>query len=98
MSEGETVQTARGVQRHRVLKAGKVVLPGNSSVVDCTVRDLSAVGARLGLGDMAALPEEFRLVVLSDNTVRDARVIWRRPGAVGVAFTSEARRAPPRKW
>jgi hypothetical protein len=88
----------RVARRQRVLKQGKILLPNNLSVIDCIIRDVSATGAKLLCGDPTAVPNEFRLVVLADGTMRDVKVAWRRPDQVGVHFTSEQRQAPPRKW
>lgn len=89
---------ARVARRLKVLKAGKILVPGNLSVVDCTIRDISDTGARVVVGDQAAVPSEFRFIVLMDNTIRDAKAVWRRGDLIGLTFTSEAKRAPPRKW
>ena len=88
----------RQAVRHRVLKAGKIVFMNNWSIVDCCVRDLSQTGARLSCQDQAAVPTHFRLLILQDNTIRDAQVVWRRDNQCGVIFTSGAKRPPPRKW
>lgn len=93
-----TVDNRRVAPRHRVLKDGKIVLLNNWSVVDCTVRDISDSGARLVCRDQAAVPQDFRLLLLSEQTIRSCTVVWRRGDEVGVHFTGEARRAPPRKW
>ena len=84
--------------RHRVLKAGKIVLLNNWSVVDCCVRDMSETGARLSCQDQAAVPTDFRLLIPYDNTIRDVRVMWRRDNEIGVIYTSPAKPPPPRKW
>ena len=88
----------RGARRSRVLKDGKIVTLNNWSVVDCCVRDWSETGARLKCKDQLAVPNEFRLVLPSDNTIRDVRVVWRREDYLGITFTSPATTAPPRKW
>lgn len=83
--------------RQRVLKGAKIVL-NNWGVVDCTLRNLSESGAKIVCQDQAAVPNEFRLMILTDNTIRDAHVIWRRDDMLGLKFTSEATRAPARKF
>jgi hypothetical protein len=88
----------RATRRQRVLKGAKIVFYHSSSVVDCAVRDLSAKGAKLGCSDPMAVPAEFRLVTPADGLMREARVVWRKEGLIGVEFAGEARRAPPRKW
>lgn len=88
----------RKALRQRVLKQGKMLFPNNMSVMDCTIRDLSATGAKLLCSETARVPDEFRLVTPADGMVRDVKVVWRKPDQLGVTFTSEPRRAPPRKW
>ena len=85
-------------RRSRVLKDGKIVTLNNQSVVDCCVRDWSQNGARIRCAHQAAVPNDFRLMMPGDNTIRDARVVWRRDDYLGIVFTSEACKAPPRKW
>jgi two-component system cell cycle response regulator len=88
----------RRAPRRRVLKDGKVITHKNCSVVDCCVRDLSETGARIRCQDQAAIPSEFRLLLPMDGIMRDARVVWRRGDDLGVQFTAEWKKAPPRKW
>jgi len=88
----------RVAQRSKALKDGKIVTLNFQSVVDCCVRGISATGARIRCGDQAAVPNEFRLMLPGDNTIREARVVWRRAELLGVVFTSTPRPAPPRKW
>ncbi len=85
-------------RRSRVLKDGKIVTLNNQSVIDCSVRDRSDSGARIRCAHQAAVPNNFRLMMPGDNTIRDAHVIWRRGDHLGIVFTGEACRAPPRKW
>ena len=88
----------RVARRQRVLKQGRMLFPNSLSAIDCAIRDLSQTGAKLTCADPAAVPDEFRLVVLADMQMRDVKVAWRKPDLIGVHFTSEPRRAPPRKW
>lgn len=75
-----------------------MLFPNSLSAIDCTIRDLSQTGAKIVCADPAVVPDEFRLVVLVDMVMRDVKVAWRKPDQIGVHFTSEPRRAPPRKW
>ncbi len=90
-------ESKRKAVRARVLKGAKIVSMNQWSVVDCTIRDLSATGARIICGDQAAVPNEFRFLIPSENTICTAKVVWRREGMLGIAFTSEKTRAPVRK-
>lgn len=96
---GEPPETnLRNAPRLRVLKQGKMLFPNSMSVMDCTIRDLSATGAKLLCSETASIPDEFRLVTLADSLVREVKVAWRKVDQIGVTFTSEPRRAPPRKF
>ncbi len=97
MGQDNQVDNQRIARRQRVLKQGKIVFFNNLSVTDCTIRDLSETGAKVICGDQMAVPNEFRLVVLMDNTIRDVQVAWRRENMLGVRFTSAGKPAPPRK-
>lgn len=99
MSGLETPEANKRVRlRQRVLKQGKILLSNNLTVIDCTIRDISETGAKLVCPDAGAIPNEFRLVLITERMMRDVKVMWRRPGLVGVHFTSEARKAPLLKW
>ena len=65
----------RRAARRRVLKSGKIIMMNNWSVVDCCVRDISETGARICCQDPAAVPNEFRLLIPHDNTIRPAKVV-----------------------
>ncbi len=88
----------RIAKRQKVLKSAKIIFNRNQSVVDCTVRDHSATGAKLLTPNAAIVPDEMRLLLTQDNTIRDARVVWRKSDMLGVHFVSDAIRAPARKF
>jgi hypothetical protein len=73
----------RTVQRHRTLKAGKIVLHG-ASVLDCTIRNLSPAGACIAVPNAAIVPAEFELQF--DGDIRHCEVAWRRMDRLGVKF------------
>lgn len=73
-------------RRQRSLKAGKIVFNRQLSVIDCTVRDLTDVGARLVVGSPVGLPETFELLIPFDNFKRTCRVIWKSSDKIGVTF------------
>lgn len=96
--QGVIEENKRAARRVRVLKQGKMLLPNGMTVIDCQIRDLSETGARLLCGDPGAIPNTFRLVFPSDRTMREVKVVWRRPDQLGVQFTSGPSRAPLLKW
>ena len=91
-------ESKRKAVRSRVLKGAKIVSMDKWSVVDCTIRDLSTTGARIICGDQAAVANEFRFMIPSENTICTAKVIWRREDMLGIVFTSEKTKAPARKF
>jgi hypothetical protein len=53
----------------------------------CVVSDISESGARLGVENAAALPDEFLLFLSSRGTAsRKCRVVWRKTKQIGVEF------------
>jgi len=74
----------RGAARHRVLKAGTIELGGG--VIDCTIRNLSITGAALDVPTPVGIPDEFTLVIPSDELRFVCRVVWRKAGRIGVRF------------
>ena len=72
--------------RQRVLKGGKIIFAGGSLSVDCTIRNLSATGARLQVPTTVAIPDKFVLMDAHAGTRREARVVWRKADQIGVRF------------
>lgn len=72
--------------RQRTLKSGKIVFNHKTSVVDCTVRNLSDTGACLQVGSAVGIPEIFDLLIPVDQTARPCVVRWRSKDRMGVAF------------
>jgi hypothetical protein len=81
-----TEERRRPPQRKRVLKKGRIVFNDRHSTIDCTVRDLSPWGARLLVQTLAAVPDRFDLIIDSDGTEHEARVVWKRASEMGVKF------------
>ena len=74
----------RGVPRHRVLKTGTIEFAGES--LPCTVRSLSASGARIEVNTPLWFPDRFMLVIASEGLRRSSQIIWRDEKLIGVAF------------
>jgi PilZ domain len=78
--------------RQKVLKSGRIVLDDLNGF-DCTVRDVSTTGAKLIVKNPADVPDVFRLLLLTDSSIRSVKVMWRKPDSVGVHFTGEAKKS-----
>jgi PilZ domain len=55
-------------------------------VVDCLVRDFSESGARIEVGNSAALPHRFELFFPLRQTTLQAQVRWRSESKIGLTF------------
>ena len=71
-----------------MLKAGQTIFNGNSSIVDCTVRSLSAEGAGVDISSSAGSPAEFILAIRADDLRRTCHVLARKVNHLDVAFSS----------
>lgn len=87
----------RRAPRRRTLKAAKILPMEGWDAKDGIVRDQSETGARIAVEKPAAVPDEFRLVVLKEATIQPVTVRWRDDKQMGVEYAGEAKPAPPRK-
>jgi len=71
--------------RSRVLKGAKIVL-GNSSVIDCVVRNVTNGGARIQIANTVELPEALGLTFDGGYSIRPCRIAWRTITETGVQF------------
>ncbi len=83
------MEEKRHVQRHRTLKAGKIIFNRGSFAVDCTVKNISETGACL-LTKTTMLPDKFELSIPLDHFTRHCQVAWKTPDKVGVKFVEAA--------
>jgi hypothetical protein len=78
------VDERRSAPRMRTLKSAKIVLSDKTPKIECTVRNLSNIGARLQVSTSSGLPSHFDLEF--DGGRRHCRVVWMRETLFGVAF------------
>jgi len=71
--------------RQRVLKQGMLAFGGGGGI-DCTVRNISASGARIEIANPIGLPPTFTLVIKADQFLRRCHPVWSADTRVGVAF------------
>jgi hypothetical protein len=77
----------RKAPRLRSLLTGTIRFDDHNSTMDCTVRNISAWGAKVVLPEAYRVPEEFNLVVPHHDQTHRARVIWRQGEAAGLALS-----------
>lgn len=80
---GDRVQQ---VVRRRVLKAGQITFTGSHASIDCTVRSLGQEGAGLDLVTTMNVPDEFRLIIRSEDLRVSCRVLSRSRTHLEVEF------------
>jgi hypothetical protein len=66
------------------------------SVMRCVVKNISPDGAAIDVDNPAYVPGQFRLVMASDSSTHDCRMIWIREKRIGVAFVKSPDVDPPR--
>jgi PilZ domain len=76
----------RDRKRTRVTRNAKILVQRRSSVIFCTVEDITSVGARLKVANTFGVPETFELTFEHGRTRRSCRVVWRTGDKIGVAF------------
>lgn len=79
----------RDVARTKVLRNAKIIVPARSSVIHCTVQNITSGGACLKLANTYGMPENFDLTFEHGRTRRGCRVIWRTADLLGVAFEGD---------
>lgn len=78
----------RAATRHHTQRTGIVEFDnGSGSIISvpCTIRDVSATGARLQLNSSAWVPEQFA-VIFTGGLRKACRLAWRRDRLIGSAF------------
>jgi hypothetical protein len=93
----ETPSEGRGSPRRRVLKAAVAASNDRHLTVACTVRDLSATGARLRVESSLSIPNTFELIIEIDGLEATCDVVWRKANEVGVRFLFAPRMAAARR-
>lgn len=85
------MQDRRAVQRTRVRRNAKIIVNGRpshgrSSLIHCTLHDLTSCGAQISVASTFRMPDTFELTFELGRTRRPCRVIWRTANRFGVAF------------
>lgn len=70
--------------RWKVVKHGKIVLPGQPSAIDVAIRDLSINGARVAVPSELSLPLEFDIWIPVEGFRCAVRVCWRSRDEIGL--------------
>ncbi len=79
------MQERRRAARHRTFKGGAIIY-GTAPLIDCTIRNMTEIGAGLEVSAQAAVPERFTLLIKPEGRKRNCHVVWRQSGKIGVEF------------
>jgi PilZ domain len=81
------VADRRRAPRLKSLLTGTIICDDLTSTLDCTVRNISAWGAKVTLPDAFRVPDDFNLVVPHHDQTHRAKVIWRKGDSAGLALS-----------
>ncbi|HEY0572199.1 MAG TPA: PilZ domain-containing protein [Enterovirga sp.] len=87
------MEERRKTVRQRSYLGGRIAFNNRSSTMDCTVRNMSAGGARVAFSDTVVLPQDLDLAIRQKGLNARARVVWRSATEVGVSFLAVSREA-----
>lgn len=95
MSAVEITQERRRSVRSRSFIGGQLIFNQRRSTLDCTVRNLSDMGALILLSDAVTVPDVVELYLPQKRESRMARICWRDRERAGIEFvTQEAKDEP----
>jgi len=77
---------SRRNDRGRSLLRAQIVFNNGNSTVECTVKNISSIGAKLVVSDVLSVPNAFELRVPQRGRNYPARLVWRDREGMGVAF------------
>ena len=80
----EYVRERRAAPRHRVLRAGTILIGSGS--VNCMARNMSITGAMLGVTSSVGIPQYFTLILSPDGRYTPCCVMWRQQMLIGIMF------------
>lgn len=76
----------RSEPRTRAFKRGMVVFNNRYSSAECTIKNESANGAKLQVGQNQTIPNTVEIRHYPDPAYHPARVVWRTEEAIGIEF------------
>jgi hypothetical protein len=74
----------RAARRQRVFKAGTIEFDGGG--VDCTIRNMSPIGAALDVATPVGIPHEITLNIGRSKERQNCCIVWRKEKRIGVIF------------
>ena len=81
------MEERRREPRLKSLLRGRIYFNHRNSTVECLVRDITSLGARLAFADDVAIPDVVELYVPHKDQIFRSHVVWRHASEAGVAFS-----------
>jgi hypothetical protein len=78
------MEERRAKPRKRLLKAGTIEFDGGS--IDCTIRNMSSLGASLDVASPVGIPHQITLNIVSLRERQSCHIVWRKERRIGVVF------------
>lgn len=78
------MEEKRKYQRTEINERAYVSSAG--SIISCMVRNISPEGAAIDVENPAFVPPRFRLVMASDSSIHECRIVWIQQRRIGVIF------------
>lgn len=75
----------RSSARKKALREAQIYTSG-STIIDCTVKNMTKTGARVEFAAFTQLPSDFRIHFKNTGETRPAEVAWQRGLAAGIRF------------
>jgi hypothetical protein len=74
----------RRASRRDIVRSGRISFAGESK--SCMVRNISATGAAIEVGNLNETPDSFTLTMEMETAARPCTVVWRKKTQIGVRF------------
>ena len=87
--EADMSSERRSSARQKSFLQGRVFFNNRRNSIDCLVRDISDLGAKLIFAGTVTIPEVVDLYIPNKDELRRATVQWRFAEEVGVAFDAD---------
>jgi hypothetical protein len=94
--ESKVMQEGRRTERVKSFLRAQIIYNNRMATIDCVVKNISPVGAKLALNESMSVPSEFDLYIPQKGRTYRARMAWRDTDAIGVEFlTADAQQHQP---
>lgn len=94
MSFGKRTNTPQSIDRRHAIRRvaaekAKLAFDRGNTFLDCTIVDISEIGARVRLVAEAKVPQRLYVVRPLQRIAHEARVVWSRSEFLGLQFTRD---------